>query len=130
MDVVHAFTDVALDQGIAVNIQGTPDNPLFQANQIGDLLGLCNISDTIKDFDDGEKSAVSTTDAIGRLQNTNFLTEAGLYRLLFASRKPFARPFQKWVIQVLKKIRLTGKYELERKLLANQALEVRRYMCT
>ena len=34
----------------------------------------------------------------------------------FMSRKPFARPFQKWVAKVVKEIRLTGKYEMEQRL--------------
>ena len=42
-----------------------------------------------------------------------FLTEEGLYRLLMISRKPIARPFQKWVTKVLVAIRENGKYELE-----------------
>ena len=32
------------------------------------------------------------------------------------SRKPIAKPFQKWVCKVLESIRETGKYELEYKL--------------
>lgn len=32
------------------------------------------------------------------------------------SRKPLARPFQKWVAKTIREIRLTGKYELERSL--------------
>ena len=57
-----------------------------------------------------------STDSVGRHQTIMFLTELGLYRLLGMSRKPFARPFQKWVAKVVKEIRLTGKYELEQRL--------------
>ena len=112
MDIVRAFTDVGLANGVTINIQGTPDDPLFQANQIGELLGLVNVRESIKDFDEDEKDAVSSTDSIGRHQTIIFLTELGLYRLLGMSRKPFARPFQKWVAKVVKEIRLTGKYEM------------------
>jgi len=116
MDIVRAFSDSGLSHGVAINIQGTADDPLFQANQIGEMLGLINIRETIKDFDADEKDAVSTTDAIGRRQTVLFLTEVGLIRLLGLSRKPIARPFQKWVAKVVREIRLAGKYELENRL--------------
>ena len=116
VDIVRAFTDAGLERGVTINIQGTSEDPLFQASQIGALLGLVNIRETIKEFDDDEKDAVSSTDSIGRHQIVLFLTELGLYRLLGASRKPFARPFQKWVAKVVKQIRLTGMYEMEQRL--------------
>ncbi len=113
MDLVKAFTEN--NQTVRVNIQGTYDDPLFQANQIGELLDIKNIRDTISKFDDDEKG-VGTTDTPGGSQEVLFLTEIGLYRLLGMSRKPLARPFQKWVAKTIKEIRLTGKYELERTL--------------
>ena len=60
--------------------------------------------------------SVLTTDTSAGQRNALFLTEIGLYRLLGMSRKPLARPFQKWVAKTIKEIRLTGKYELERTL--------------
>lgn len=112
MDILKIFN--LYDNEIKINIIGTVDNPLFQANQIGKLLGLRNIRETIKNFDEDEKKDnVITADAIGRNQNTTFLTENGLYRLLGMSRKEEARVFQKWICNVIKEIRLTGKYELD-----------------
>jgi prophage antirepressor-like protein len=126
MDLVKAFQSAGMAHGIPINIHGTPDEPMFQANQIGDLLGLTNIRVTLQDFDDDEKG-VSQAYTPGGLQNVLTITEPALYRLLGLSRKPFAKPFQKWIAKVLKEIRLTGKYELERNLdLANQALEATR----
>ena len=115
MDIVKAFSNVGLSHGVSINIQGTPEEPLFQANQIGALLGLVNIRETIKDFDEDEK-AVSPADTLGGRQNIVFLTELGLIRLLNMSHKALARPFQKWVAKVIKEIRLTGKYELEQRI--------------
>jgi BRO family, N-terminal domain len=41
------------------------------------------------------------------------MTEPGLYRLIFKSRKPVAKRFQRWVLhEVLPSIRKTGKYEI------------------
>ena len=110
MDIVRAFEESGLAAGgIFINIQGTPEDPFFQANQIGALLGFGNIRDATKGFDEDELR-VGTTDTS---RTANFLTEAGLYRLLFMSRKPLARPFRNWVVKVVREIRLTGKYEVE-----------------
>ena len=115
MDIVRSFTDGA-GVTVEVNIMGDPDAPLFQANQIGQLLGLHNIHTTMKNFDDDEKDAIHTVDSTGRRQAMMFLTHRGLYRLLFASRKPQARPFQIWVADVLEDIRRTGRYETEKRI--------------
>ena len=110
MDVLKIFK--LADNDITINIQGTIDDPLFQANQIGELLGISNIRDTTKNFDDDEK-VVDNTYTLGGLQKTTFLTELGLYRLLGMSRKPIARTFQKWICNTIKEIRINGKYELK-----------------
>ena len=127
MDIAKAFTDAGLGRGVTINIQGTPEDPLFQASQIGELLGLANIYESIKDFDEDERDTLSTTDGVGRNRTIQFLTEIGLYRLLGVSRKPFARPFQKWVAKVVKEIRITGKYEMEQRItLATQEHQLAR----
>ena len=66
-------------------------------------------------FDSSEKGVV-TTDTLGGTQEVTFLTEKGLYKVLFKSRKPIAEKFQNWVCDIIKEIRLKGKYELEIKL--------------
>jgi hypothetical protein len=71
---------------------------------------------SITDFDDSEKRAVSTTDGTGRLQDITFLTEKGLYKVLFRSRKPIAQKFQNWVCDVIKEIRVTGIYNMQKEI--------------
>ena len=110
MDILKAFS--LLDTEYQINIQGTLEEPLFQANQIGKLLGISNIRDAIKDFSDNEKD-VGLTDTLGGKQETIFLTEYGLYRLLGRSRKPIAHKFQEWMVSVLKEIRINGIYKLQ-----------------
>lgn len=113
MDLIKLFVDN--EENIEINIIGTKENPLFQANQIGKLLGLKNINKNIKDFDDDEK-VITLSYTHGGNQNISFLTEIGLYRLLGMSKKEKARKFQKWVAIVIKEIRLKGNYELEKSL--------------
>lgn len=112
MDIVKAFTTNT--ETISINIQGTIENPLFQANQIGQLLGIKNILSTIKNFDEDETTIDTIYSQTGNKQRV-FLTEFGLYKLLGMSRKPFAKEFNKWVYNVIREIRLTGQYQLDNK---------------
>lgn len=60
-----------------------------------------------KPNDEKDKKKVLTP---GGVQQVWFLTEQGLYEILFQSRKPKAKEFKKWVKQVLKDIRKQGYY--------------------
>lgn len=110
MDILKAFS--LLDAEYPINIQGTLEYPLFQANQIGKLLGIANINDNLRDFSEDERG-MFLTDTLGGRQEATFLTELGLYRLLGRSRKPIAHKFQKWMISTLKEIRINGMYQLQ-----------------
>ena len=103
--------------GLNIQVYGTYEEPLFKAKDIGDLLGIKNIKDTINGMDDQckilKKAPVGNTD---RCLEQLFLTEDGLYELLFISRKPIAKQFKVWVRNIIKEIRLKGKYDLEKKL--------------
>jgi len=113
MDIVKAFTDNGFQHNLI--IKGDYDNPIFRACDIGEILGITNIRQNIKDFDDTEK-AVCLTYGVAGQQNISYLTEKGLYKVLFKSRKPIAQKFQNWVCEVIKEIRLTGQYQLEKQL--------------
>ena len=91
MDLVKFF-DIGADKQVTINVHGTEDEPLFQANQIGELLGLKNIRTNIIDFDDDEVRVRTTYTSAGS-RSASFLTELGLYRLLGQPRLPIARPF-------------------------------------
>jgi len=113
MDILKAFS--LCDEQYPINIQGTIENPLFQAKQIGALLKMSNILTTITNYGNDLKVYKDFV-SLGGIQKTVFLTEAGLYRLLARSNKPVAEKFQVWMIQVLKEIRLTGEYKLKQQL--------------
>lgn len=54
------------------------------------------------------------TDNLGRLQETYFINEPNLYRLIFRSNKPQAQAFADWVYsEVLPSIRKTGSYRAQ-----------------
>jgi prophage antirepressor-like protein len=113
MEVVKAFT--TNDMHTEIVIKGTINEPLFRASDIGEILEISNIRSSIQAFDDTERR-VDTMDTSTGPKQVTFLTEKGLYKVLFKSRKPIAEKFQNWVCDVIKEIRLTGAYNLEKQL--------------
>jgi len=98
-------------QDLNVTVYGTYDKPLFKAKEIGDLLGISRVRDTVSKMDDNFK-VLKGAGTTGGLQDTWFLTEHGLYELLFISRKPIAKTFRGWVSDIIVEIRKTGEYKL------------------
>ncbi|KAJ3067553.1 hypothetical protein HK102_007383 [Quaeritorhiza haematococci] len=89
------------------------DTTKSKAVDVAQILGIGNVSESLKDYDEDEKVTLSITEG-PRGHRVNYLTEVGLYRIILASRKPFAKQFKKWVCSVIKEIRLTGQYQLQR----------------
>ena len=113
MEVVKAFNSNSLHTEIV--IKGSCEEPLFRANDVGEVLEMSNIRAHIQHFNESEK-VVNTIDTLGGSQQVTFLTEKGLYKVLFKSRKPIAEKFQNWVCEVIKEIRLNGVYNLQKQL--------------
>jgi len=104
-------TDILLFDELPVRVAMIDEEPWFVANDAGKILGIQNVRKSIADFPDDEKDGVTTSDAIGRDQKTTVISEPGLYRLIFQSRKAEAERFKKWVFhEVLPAIRKTGCY--------------------
>ena len=83
----------------------------FCAMDVCEILDLPNHHQAISTLDHDEKLGVSISDPHGREQITSFVSESGLYALIFKSRKPEAKRFRKWVTsEVLPSIRKTGSY--------------------
>ncbi|KAJ3057935.1 hypothetical protein HK102_010775 [Quaeritorhiza haematococci] len=113
MDLVKAFTNGA--DAYQITVKGDHKTPLFKAVDVAQILGIGNVRETLRDYDEDEKVTVSYTDG-PRAHWVNYLTEVGLYRIILASRKPFAKQFKKWVCSVIKEIRLTGQYQLQKQV--------------
>ncbi len=110
MDILKAFVDDDINYNI--NILGTFDEPLFQANQIAKILGIKNVSQCVSKYDETEK-VYKKVQTNGGVQEIIFLTEFGLYNMIFKSKKLFAKKFKIWVFNIIKEIRKNGKYELD-----------------
>lgn len=74
------------------------------------VLGLANPRSSIALLDEDEKG-VHTVDTLGGDQELTIVSEAGVYRLVFRSRKPVAERFKRWLAhEVIPSIRRTGGY--------------------
>ena len=104
-----------------VRVLGTFEEPLFVANDIGIILGIKQISASITDFDDTQRTTGTVQTAAGPRQAI-LLTESGLYTVLCISRKPAAKIFKTWVCSVLIKIRKTGRYDMLEDSLQHQGV--------
>ena len=88
MDMVRAFQCAGNTHGFEFNIQGTSDDPLFQANHVGRLLGIRHyVSASLRDFEEDEKVSILAQTNGGK-QRITFLTKKGVKRMIANSRKP------------------------------------------
>lgn len=86
--------------------------PWFIAKDVCGVLELSDVSMACKNLGDDEK-LVQALLVSGQQRSLTFISESGLYRLIFRSNKPEAETFRKWVFsEVLPEIRKTGRYEL------------------
>ena len=87
----------------------------FVAVDVCRALDIQNSRDVVaKQLDDDEKG-VATIYTLGGAQQMNIVSEPGLYRLIFMSRKPEAKKFKRWVThEVLPAIRKYGYYSVKK----------------
>jgi prophage antirepressor-like protein len=87
--------------------------PYFNAQDICKNLELSNTSKALDGIDKDDITSSDVIDTLGRKVNVIFVSENGLYDLIFKSKKPEAKEFKKWVThEVLPSIRKTGKYSI------------------
>lgn len=91
---------------------GTPDSPLFVANDVAKTLGYQNLVRTVNRFVDPDDLVKVEIETKGGRQTVNCVNESGLYALIFGSKLESAKRFKRWVTsEVLPAIRKTGKFE-------------------
>ena len=93
-------------------VNGTKEDPLFKASDVALILGIKNINSKIKKFSTSELYMLNQHTLKG-YRDIGFLTELGLYRLIFSSNNSIVEIFKQWVSIVIKEIRLTGRYEVK-----------------
>lgn len=91
----------------AVRVAGTASEPMFAAVDVCGILGLKNPTMVVDALDEDERAKLN----LGRQGETWFVTESGLYHLIFKSRKAASKKFRRWVTgDVLPAIRKGGQY--------------------
>ena len=90
---------------------------MFNPNDVARCLDIKDVNSSIRGFSSSQKVKLTNSDMhsmqFRKLNNAgeNFLTESGVYKLIFKSRSPFAEEFQDWVTDdVLPSIRKHGAY--------------------
>jgi prophage antirepressor-like protein len=102
--------DEVCQGGMKIRMAGTPDEPLFCLADICKVLGLGNAPMVAERLAEDEKTTISFSDSAGGLPRI-FVTEPGLYVIVFRSSKPQAEVFRRWVMHdVLPSIRKHGCY--------------------
>ena len=108
------MNDITIFNHLGNNIRVTTDNqgePLFVLKDVCDALDIRNPSDVVRRLDSDDLDSIEVIDNLGRTQKTNVVTEAGLYEVIFMSRKPEAVQFRRWVTsEVLPSIHKHGMY--------------------
>lgn len=86
-------------------------DPWFVVVDVCAALGISNGRDAVARLDADGVGSADVIDSMGRDQVARTVNEAGLYELVFQSRRPEARDFRRWVTrEVLPSIRKTGGY--------------------
>lgn len=97
--------------GHKFTVYGTAENPLFLAKEVAEVLNYSESnSSKLTNLVESDEKVRNTITTLGGNQEVWFLTEDGLYEVLFQSRKPIAKEFKKGVKEILKTIRKTGGY--------------------
>lgn len=86
------------------------NEPWFVAKDVCKILGLKNITETLKRVDEADLTSVKLNSG-KQLREMKLVNESGLYSIIFMSNKPEAKKFKRWVTaEVLPAIRKTGMY--------------------
>lgn len=121
-NIVNLFEGLLKFDGVEVNVVFKDDTnePYFSADNVGEMLKYSNPRDAVNNHAEGHKFKLR--DLVKNYKklypyakgDTNYLDEAGLYYMVFGSRKEEARAVKKWVAEkVLPSIRQYGKFKVE-----------------
>jgi prophage antirepressor-like protein len=109
--------EIMVFEGNNVEVFELNGNVLFNPKHVAVCLDITDVNSSIRDFNKNQIIKITNSDMhsmhFRKLNNAgeNFLTESGVYKLIFKSRKPEAEKFQDWVTdEVLPAIRKNGGY--------------------
>lgn len=125
------MNELMVFDGHEVEIFEVEGKILFNPRHVAEILEISDINSSTRNFNSNQIVKLKNSDVhnlhIRKLNNAgeNFLTESGVYKLVFKSHKPNAEEFTDWIAdEVLPSIRKTGSYstngnrEIEKGLIA------------
>ena len=111
------MNNLMIFEGNKVEVFEFEGRVLFNPKDVAKCLDIKDVNSVTRNFNDKQIIKLKNSDMhnihIRKLNNAgeNFLTESGVYKLIFKSRKESAEKFQDWVTdEVLPTIRETGGY--------------------
>ena len=118
-EILSPLTTISF-YGHELSVYGTLENPLFIASEVAKMIdygktsgGSYDVNTMVRTIDREEKEVRIISVPNGRTLSTTLLTEDGFYEVLLQSRKPVAKELKKKVKEVLKALRIKGRYEVE-----------------
>lgn len=110
---MNAVVNFAFEENL-VRVIEQDGEPWFVGKDVCHALGISKHRDALASLDDDEGRPV-IVDTLGGRQEMACVSEPGVYRLVFRSRKPEAERFKRWLAhEVIPAIRRTGSYTVER----------------
>lgn len=114
--------ELMIFEGHEVEVFELKGQVLFNPKHVAECLEIADVNSSIRNFNDKQVIKVRNSDVhnlhIRKLNNAgeNFLTESGVYKLVFKSHKPNAEEFTDWIAdEVLPTLRKTGSYKMPKK---------------
>lgn len=118
-EILSPLTSISF-YGYELSVYGTIENPLFVAGEVAKMIDYGKNGSTsyavnamVRTVDREEKKVRLIISPDGNTLSTTLLTEDGFYEVLLMSRKPVAKELKKKVKEVLKALRIKGRYEVE-----------------
>lgn len=106
---MNAIQNFAFEEHL-VRIVDREGAPWFVGKDVCGVLGIRDHHQALETLDDDERGGCTVPTPSGD-QNAIIVSEPGVYRLVFRSRKPEAERFKRWLAhEVLPQIRKTGRY--------------------
>ncbi len=99
----------------------------FVGSDVAAVLGHRDANAALRGLDEDEKGT-HILRTPGGIQEVLIVSEAGVYQLVFTSRKPVAKRLKRWLAHdVIPTIRKTGSYAVAGEVISPEALEARAF---
>jgi len=114
MELIDGIDETFKFNGKEIRVLGAHDNPWFVAKDICNILGLSNITESLKNIPEKWRCS-ENLNTFGGNQNMIVISEPAVYKLIMRSNKPISQKFQEVVCEeILPSIRKNGEYKLKK----------------